>query len=185
MRGKKENTNVGICSLKSDQSSVSHSSWWITLTMYLRFCLLPITVSRFIPPVPSCLFASVFHSRLTPPLLSSPLRPPPSSSFLSLAHTCSPLSLPSLSDLCRSLIRDRDAGLLSGVKWPADSAVPSALRLWPWAACDLCDMFTMNLEGLEMIAVLVVVVLFVKVLEQFGLLEAGYDGKQTSNSFRV
>lgn len=36
----------------------------------------------------------------------------------------------------------------------------------------------MNLEGLEMIAVLVVVVLFVKVLEQFGLLEASYDGKQ-------
>lgn len=31
-----------------------------------------------------------------------------------------------------------------------------------------------------MIAVLVVVVLFVKVLEQFGLLEAGYDGKETS-----
>lgn len=29
-----------------------------------------------------------------------------------------------------------------------------------------------------MIAVLVVVVLFVKVLEQFGLLEASYDGKQ-------
>ena len=36
----------------------------------------------------------------------------------------------------------------------------------------------MNLEGLEMIAVLVVVVLFVKVLEQFGLLETGYDGKE-------
>lgn len=30
---------------------------------------------------------------------------------------------------------------------------------------------TMNLEGLEMIAVLVVLVLFVKVLEQFGLFE--------------
>lgn len=38
-------------------------------------------------------------------------------------------------------------------------------------------MLNMNLEGLEMIAVLVVVVVFVKVLEQFGLLEAGYDGK--------
>ncbi|XP_044039560.1 Kv channel-interacting protein 4 isoform X6 [Siniperca chuatsi] len=36
-------------------------------------------------------------------------------------------------------------------------------------------MLTMNLEGLEMIAVLVVVVLFVKVLEQFGLLADGYD----------
>lgn len=48
----------------------------------------------------------------------------------------------------------------------------------PWAACDPRDMMTMNLEGLEMIAVLVVVVLFVKVLEQFGLLEAGYDGKE-------
>ncbi|XP_051571550.1 Kv channel-interacting protein 4 isoform X3 [Myxocyprinus asiaticus] len=33
----------------------------------------------------------------------------------------------------------------------------------------------MNLEGLEMIAVLVVVVVFVKVLEQFGLLETSYD----------
>lgn len=49
----------------------------------------------------------------------------------------------------------------------------------PWAACDPRDMLTMNLEGLEMIAVLVVVVLFVKVLEQFGLLEVGYDGKET------
>lgn len=34
-----------------------------------------------------------------------------------------------------------------------------------------------------MIAVLVVVVLFVKVLERFGLLAAGYDGKETANSF--
>ncbi|KAK2914362.1 hypothetical protein Q8A67_002761 [Cirrhinus molitorella] len=40
----------------------------------------------------------------------------------------------------------------------------------------------MNLEGLEMIAVLVVVVVFVKVLEQFGLLEAGYDGHVTCRS---
>ncbi len=39
-------------------------------------------------------------------------------------------------------------------------------------------MLTMNLEGLEMIAVLVVVVLFVKVLERFGLLAASYDGKE-------
>lgn len=46
-------------------------------------------------------------------------------------------------------------------------------------------MLTMNLEGLEMIAVLVVVVLFVKVLEQFGLLADGYDGKETENSFHV
>lgn len=44
------------------------------------------------------------------------------------------------------------------------------------------NMLTMNLEGLEMIAVLIVVVLIVKVLEQFGLLEAGYDGKKTANS---
>lgn len=35
----------------------------------------------------------------------------------------------------------------------------------------------MNLEGLEMIAVLIVIVLFVKVLEQFGLIEAGLEGK--------
>lgn len=45
-------------------------------------------------------------------------------------------------------------------------------------------MLTMNLEGLEMIAVLVVVVLFVKVLERFGLLADSYDGKETANSFR-
>ena len=38
-------------------------------------------------------------------------------------------------------------------------------------------MFNVNLEGLEMIAVLVLAVVFVKVLEKFGLLEAGYDGK--------
>ncbi|KAI7814081.1 hypothetical protein IRJ41_007718 [Triplophysa rosa] len=38
----------------------------------------------------------------------------------------------------------------------------------------------MNLEGLEMIAVLVVVVAFVKVLEQFGLLEASYDVSDSS-----
>ncbi|XDV17560.1 hypothetical protein PO909_023400 [Leuciscus waleckii] len=35
----------------------------------------------------------------------------------------------------------------------------------------------MNLEGLEMIAVLVVIVVFVKVLEHFGLLETSYDVK--------
>lgn len=39
-------------------------------------------------------------------------------------------------------------------------------------------MWSMNLEGLEMIAVLVVVVLFVKVLDRFGLLAASYDGKE-------
>lgn len=43
-------------------------------------------------------------------------------------------------------------------------------------------MLTMNLEGLEMIAVLVVVVLFVKVLDRFGLLAASYDGKEASTS---
>lgn len=51
------------------------------------------------------------------------------------------------------------------------------MRRRPRSARDPSDMLTMNLEGLEMIAVLVVVVLFVKVLEQFGLLETGYDGK--------
>ncbi|KAK2863203.1 hypothetical protein Q5P01_002736 [Channa striata] len=81
------------------------------------------------------------------------------------------------------LFHSRDAGLLSGIKWPADSAAPSALRRRPWGARDLSEMLTMNLEGLEMIAVLVVVVLFVKVLEQFGLLEASYDGKERANSF--
>ena len=35
----------------------------------------------------------------------------------------------------------------------------------------------MNLEGLELIAVLIVIVLFVKILEQFGLIEAGLEGK--------
>lgn len=36
-----------------------------------------------------------------------------------------------------------------------------------------------------MIAVLVVVVVFVKVLEQFGLLEAGYDGKNREAVFML
>ncbi len=44
---------------------------------------------------------------------------------------------------------------------------------------------TMNLEGLEMIAVLVVVVAFVKVLEQFGLLEPSYDGKIREDFFKL
>lgn len=44
-------------------------------------------------------------------------------------------------------------------------------------------MLTMNLEGLEMIAVLVVVVLFVKVLDRFGLLAASYDGKEAVGLF--
>lgn len=47
---------------------------------------------------------------------------------------------------------------------------------------ELHDMMNMNLEGLEMIAVLVVVVLFVKVLEQFGLLEGSYYGKPTTTT---
>lgn len=37
--------------------------------------------------------------------------------------------------------------------------------------CVPCYQTTMNLEGLEVIAVMVVLVLFVKVLEQFGLFE--------------
>jgi len=43
----------------------------------------------------------------------------------------------------------------------------------------------MNLEGLEMIAVLVVVVVFVKVLEQFGLLETSFDGKHKEGFFML
>lgn len=39
------------------------------------------------------------------------------------------------------------------------------------AGAGLCPGPTMNLEGLEMVAVLVVLGLFVKVLEQFGLFE--------------
>lgn len=116
-----------------------------------------------------CLSSPLFSILASRPLLF--IAPPPPSCLL---HTPLPLP-PSLSDLCRSLIRAKDVGLLSGAKRPA---VASALCLWPWANCDLSDMVTMNLEGLEMIAVLVVVVLFVKVLEQFGLLEAGYDGKE-------
>lgn len=68
-----------------------------------------------------------------------------------------------------------------GFRRPTGSAACWALRLWtcgPWAGGEHGSMLTMNLEGLEMIAVLVVVVLFVKVLERFGLLTAGYDGKQ-------
>lgn len=64
-------------------------------------------------------------------------------------------------------------------------AARRASRRWPWAAGDWSDMLTMNLEGLEMIAVLVVVVLFVKVLERFGLLAAIYDGKEMANSFHT
>ena len=46
----------------------------------------------------------------------------------------------------------------------------------------------MNLEGLEMVAVLVVLVLFVKVLEQFGLfepvsLEGNWSGRGPSGGF--
>lgn len=71
---------------------------------------------------------------------------------------------------------------MQGSKWPVNSAVHWVLkRHRPWETCDLSDMLTMNLEGLEMIAVLVVVVAFVKVLEQFGLLEADYDGKEITN----
>lgn len=43
----------------------------------------------------------------------------------------------------------------------------------------------MNLEGLEMIAVLVVIVVFVKVLEHFGLLETSYDGKHKEAFFML
>lgn len=46
-------------------------------------------------------------------------------------------------------------------------------------------MVTMTLEGLEMIAVLVVVVLFVKVLDRFGLLPLSYDGKDAPTSGRL
>lgn len=148
------------------------------LLILLPFCLLFIFVTtiRFIPsPRPSLLASFSISSR---PLIFSvaTLSPP-----LSFPRASSPPS--SLPDLCRFLIRARDAGLLSGVKWPADSAEHWALHRWPWAPYDLSDMLSMNLEGLEMIAVLVVVVLFVKVLEQFGLLESGYDGKGTAKSF--
>lgn len=42
----------------------------------------------------------------------------------------------------------------------------------------------MNLEGLEMMAVLAVVVLVVKVMEQFGLLDIGHAGKTSANGSR-
>lgn len=148
---------------------------------FLAFCqsflVLFVKMIKSIPPSPP-FFPPLSHH--TPSSLSLPLHHPPSSlPPLSSTH----FSPPSLSDLCWSHIRPRDAGLLSGVKWPAGSAARWALRLWPWAGCDCSDMLTMNLEGLEMIAVLVVVVLFVKVLERFGLLADSYDGKETANSF--
>lgn len=40
---------------------------------------------------------------------------------------------------------------------------------------------TMNLEGLEMIAVLIMIVLFVKLLEQFGLIDSGLEGKTVAH----
>lgn len=164
---------------KRNQCFTSHSNWWLTVSPH-SFTHLSVIylchndqVHPFSSPFPPCLFFPFPHA---PSSLALPLYPP-----LSFPRASSPPS--SLPDLCRFLIRVRDAGLLSGVKWPADSAEHWALHRWPWAPYDLSDMLTMNLEGLEMIAVLVVVVLFVKVLEQFGLLESGYDGKGTAKSF--
>lgn len=138
---------------------------------------------RFLPPRP--LFPPLFSIRASRPLVFIPATPsPPSLPLSSLFLT---LLLPPPSLFLRLVpVRSSDPemqGLLSGVKWPAGSAARWALRLRPWAGCDRSDMLTMNLEGLEMIAVLVVVVLFVKVLERFGLLEAGYDGKKKAKSF--
>lgn len=39
----------------------------------------------------------------------------------------------------------------------------------------------MNLEGLEMIVVLVIIVAFVKALEHLGLLEGNYEGRTLRN----
>lgn len=80
------------------------------------------------------------------------------------SSSSSPHPLPT----CGGLVRPGDAGLFSGGEWPAGSGA----------------MLTVNLEGLEMIGVLVVVVLFVKVLERFGLLAASYDGKETPSAGR-
>lgn len=43
----------------------------------------------------------------------------------------------------------------------------------------------MNLEGLEMIAVLVMIVLFVKALEQFGLIDSGLEGKRHRSELKI
>ncbi|ETE70401.1 hypothetical protein L345_03786, partial [Ophiophagus hannah] len=47
----------------------------------------------------------------------------------------------------------------------------------PWLHSESMTRSIMNLEGLEMIAVLVMIVLFVKALEQFGLIDSGFEGK--------
>lgn len=87
---------------------------------FLAFCqsflVLFVKMIKSIPPSPP-FFPPLSHH--TPSSLSLPLHHPPSSlPPLSSTH----FSPPSLSDLCWSHIRPRDAGLLSGVKWPAGSA---------------------------------------------------------------
>lgn len=124
------------------------------------------------------------HSHIPPPhlcprhFISLPSPPLPSTHLFSL-----PPSLPPLpSDWCRSRLRPGDAGLLTG---PSVSAARWAPCPRTWTRSERSDMLTMNLEGLEMIAVLVVVVLFVKVLDRFGLLAASYDGKEASTPGRL
>lgn len=124
-----------------------------------------------------------FHPILTsaPSSLSSPLPLPPLPS--SHLFSPSPSLPPSPSDLCRSRLRPGDAGLLTGP--PSAAAACWAPCLQTWTRSERSDMLTMNLEGLEMIAVLVLVVLFVKVLDRFGLLAASYDGKEALMSGRL
>lgn len=118
------------------------------------------SLSIISPALVPSIFSSHRHiSAPTPPIFHTPPPTPP---------------LPSLSDWCRSHVRPGDVES-DGLR----AALHAELCICgPWAGGERGNMLTMNLEGLEMIAVLVVVVLFVKVLERFGLLAAGYDGKQ-------
>lgn len=109
--------------------------------------------------------------------LISVLVPPPAVFYifflifnLALRPLVSPL-------ICSQL---EDAGSSNDVDGWSLCPARSAVTAWP----DSVSMMN-NLEGLEMIAVLVVIVAFVKVLEQFGLLEPSYYGKIREDVFKL
>lgn len=154
--------------------------WWLSISLCLCASPFPLLSPSYRPlfflllSSPSLLYLCIFigwlcsshhYFSLVPSLFTPPL-----SQILSLPF----LSLFSFSPVSRQAW---DAGFLSEVKCPVNGQWALWLWQWSWAAHDPTDSITMNLEGLEMIAVLVVVILFVKVMEQFGLLETGYDGK--------